>query len=878
VILVSFAGGLLCAGVVSAAGDPSSGSTPSAREGDVHYTMDYADGGQVPVPPEAISPFEPRDTTYVDEPLIELDSDWNMDVKLFSRYRYTNEFVEAWRAKYGYTPTRPVMTDAEFFTALDLDHPGLAEVKAAVAAGDLVAARTHYLSYQMQRPRAYHLKLSPLSAEAGEAAVEAADEIRADPDFPACRPGMRFSLWGLMRRFEQAYLHSGDAAYAKAWLEMFDYWYVTHRPPAQRPKMYISFIWMPYWRTLGAGGSAIHLCDSERWLAEASELGLDRDAIFNVYKSLLEHAQFLRLCNDVFMPSNWQTCQCEALVKIGTYFPSFTESHGWCEHAWLLTQEHMVRETYDDGTHCENSVGYATGVINQYRNVVRLVRKAGGQIPAEFRRKWKSMYLWAVKIVPPTGNYVPCGDNGIGADGSFVKNAIVKGALEFNDPAMKFLAECYPEDVTRTAEEQFENTTAVLGAYNRVAAQEPSYSSVLLPDAGWAMMRESWDSRARYLFFDYGWDEAWHSHPDFGTFNIWAYGKPIVTECGRGGSYEADISKRWYKQTIAHNTVMVDSRSMRKCVDNRLEHWWTGPEYDFAGGTSDGYRWIGVLHNRRVLFVKPDYWIVTDFLPGPAYYGTSFQTSGYHEFDWLAHFQPTDLVIDEETKRIDTSHDDANVALVPLNAEDVEIRTSAGPVATTAGTVDASYISLHQEGMAFKQYQVLLLPYEGTRAPAIEIVPLPADETDRVHRQNVGYELALLDRRDVFLESGRPGEMVVFGEYEFRGDVAHIRDAGDDESSYLVLNCDHLAHNGTVLFSAPKPVAAIEFGLAEQGSARGDPTRPDRTRRDRGDLILEVVTAEDASGMRIFAPGVTLVTLNGAEHDFARAGDYVTLQ
>ena len=64
-------------------------AAPESEEADIHYTMAYADGWQRPVPPEAISPFEPKEVTYVDEPVIELDSDWNMDVKLFSKYRYT---------------------------------------------------------------------------------------------------------------------------------------------------------------------------------------------------------------------------------------------------------------------------------------------------------------------------------------------------------------------------------------------------------------------------------------------------------------------------------------------------------------------------------------------------------------------------------------------------------------------------------------------------------------------------------------------------------------------------------------------------------------------------------------------------------------------
>ncbi len=832
------------------------GADRVAESPEAHYTMDYIDGGQVPVPPEAISPFEQKDVTYVSEPILELDSDWNMDVKLFSKYRYTNEFVEKWRAKYGYTPTLPVMTPEEFFAAIDLDRPGLEEVKTAVSRADWSAARDAWLAYQATRERPWHLKARRPTEEAGRAAVKTADEILADPSFPACRPGTRFSLWGLMRPLETAYLHTGDAKYARGWLTMFTHWYETYRPPAQRPKMYISFAWMPYWRTLAAGSSARTLCESERWLAEAE--GLDPDSVFKVYQSILEHARYLRLVNDVYLPSNWQTAQCLGLMKIGTYFPAFRRAPAWREHAWRLACDHMVRETFDDGTHCENSVGYAVGVIDLYRDTVRLARSAGMPFSEEARKRWRSMYFWAAKILPPTGSYVPCGDNGIGAEGSLVKRAIIPGALEFPDPVLKYFASRYPEEVRRTAEEEFENTAEVLAAYDEVVPEEPPFTSVLLPDTGWAVMRESFDTRSGYLFLDYGRDEAWHSHPDFGSFNLWAFGRPLVVECGRTGPYEADVSKRWYKQTIAHNTVMVDARSMRKCVDNRLNRWWSGGAYDFADATSDGYRWIGVLHHRRVLFVKPDYFLITDFLPGPAFYGTSFQTSGYHEFDWLAHFQPTRLEIDAETKRIDTRNDDANVALVPLNAGEIEVRESVGPTSTPEGAAEAPYVSLHREGMAFVQFQVLLLPYEGGERPGIGVTALQADETDRVHRKNVGYEIALLGRKDVLLEAADPRKIAAYGDWEFRGAFAHVRDAGSREARFFLVEADRLARGGVLLFSSPDPVGAVEFAVT--------------------DGVLEVETNSDVEGVKVYAPGVTRVTVGGREHGFAREDDLVVLE
>ena len=296
----------------------------------------------------------------------------------------------------------------------------------------------------------------------------------ADPKFPACIPGKNFSSFRLSGYLEHAYLYTKHVKYANAWLEMFNFWYETKRPPAQRLKAYIGFIFVPNWSTLAAGGSALSLCESEHWLAHAEEL--DKDKTFNIYKSILEHAQFLYINNDVFMPANWQTHQCEALIKIGAYFPSFKQFQHLPEHIWKLMQEHMANETYDDGTHCENSVNYAIGVIRQNRDVVRFVRKLGLEIPNGFLRKWKSMYMHGTKIITPTHNCVPVGDGGIGPDGYLVKSLIIPGALEFADPTMKYFSEQYPDDVKKFAKEQFENTAEVLAAYNEVKAEKPSFT------------------------------------------------------------------------------------------------------------------------------------------------------------------------------------------------------------------------------------------------------------------------------------------------------------------------------------------------------------------------------------------------------------------
>ena len=235
-----------------------------------------------------------------------------------------------------------------------------------VAEGDFIKARNKFLSYQKERPRPYPLKPVCISKETGENAIKEADKIMANLKFPVCDDYVKTH----MANIENAYLYTQDKKYAKAWLEMLNYFYVNHRPPAQRPKMYICFRWEPNWSPLGVGHSVNHLCESENWIVQAGELELDKDRLFYVYKSILEQAQYLYLQNDVFLPANWQVTQCNALIKVGTYFPSFNKAQFLRDHAWNLMQEHMATEIFDDGTHCEVTVNYALAVDRDTREAV----------------------------------------------------------------------------------------------------------------------------------------------------------------------------------------------------------------------------------------------------------------------------------------------------------------------------------------------------------------------------------------------------------------------------------------------------------------------------------------------------------------------------
>ena len=166
--------------------------------------------------------------------------------------------------------------------------------------------------------------------------------------------------------------------------------------------------------------------------------------------------------------------------------------------------------------------------------------------------------------------------------------------------------------------------------------------------------------------------------------------------------------------------------------------------------------------------------------------------------------------------------------------------------------------------MPFVQYQVLLLPYQGKEAPTVQIKHLESDKVDRVHRQNIAYKLTLLDREDIFIESGNAKKKISCDQYKFRGKLAHIKNAGKSEAHYLLIETDYLSANGQVFFSAPRAIKAIEFTVKKLSA--------------EDDFLLEIVTKDDVSGIKIYAPMVKKVTVNNTKHDFKREGNHVILK
>jgi len=208
----------------------------------------------------------------------------------------------------------------------------------------------------------------------------------------------------------------------------------------------------------------------------------------------------------------------------------------------------------------------------------------------------------------------------------------------------------------------------------------PDYTSVAFPYAGQYVMRSGWNGDDRYLLFESGPYGIGHQHEDKLSMFLYGFARVLLTEAG---TYPYDRSKyrRYVLGTWAHNTILVDSqqqhrRGLRETyeTDAPLDNLWIhNAVFDAADGVyQSGYgpnRDVRVRHQRTVVFVRPDYWVVVDRL----------HAEGEHGYDILWHLNAHAAASDPRTLAAwGTDRQVANLMVTPASAEGLQLEIVVG--------------------------------------------------------------------------------------------------------------------------------------------------------------------------------------------------------
>jgi hypothetical protein len=139
---------------------------------------------------------------------------------------------------------------------------------------------------------------------------------------------------------------------------------------------------------------------------------------------------------------------------------------------------------------------------------------------------------------------------------------------------------------------------------------------------------------------------------------VYAYGRVHVVDPGNY-PYDSSQWRAYVLSTRAHNTVMVDGLEQNQrgkpreeyVVSEPLPHTWISEKhFDYVSASYDlGYgpeRDTTVTHTRSILFVKPDFWIVTDFLKA--------SDENVHTYDAMFHLDADGAALVQDGRGVET--------------------------------------------------------------------------------------------------------------------------------------------------------------------------------------------------------------------------------
>ena len=508
----------------------------------------------------------------------------------------------------------------EVFSLLDLDRPGLEEVKARCGKKQWKKASKALLAY-------YRTREGIVIPGQDEREASEKDRLWADDALKHTFHVLETPVWNYGRNINWEYwpvkdiemrvqLHrqgwwtslgkvyctTGKGKYAREYVREFRDW-VKKNP-------YKSFgidqqgtvssgtidVDSPNecfaWRPLEVG---IRLL---RWCRQFS-LFLDSGAF--TPKFLLEflrayHQNASALMQNFSPAGNHLIHQSSGILRAGICFPEFKDAESWVRAGVDNLTREITRQSYPDGCHFELDPGYHIGFVESYDDAIQVALDNGRRdlFPPECLEQLVRMTAYYLDYCYPDGTH-PC----------------FSDARRHDDLAGRELL----EDVGRYSDSPAARQVLWFATDGK-EGEAPAYKSSGHPDTGFYCFRDGWQDARIIMPVKATERGMWHAQPDFGTFELWAYGKVLMPDAGAytySGDEEIERQRAYFKATARHNALTLDDRNYI-APRPKVTAW--DPEAGRLAIVHEAYE--GLTRRRTVSFIKEKSFVVVDEVSGPA--------------------------------------------------------------------------------------------------------------------------------------------------------------------------------------------------------------------------------------------------------------------
>ncbi len=519
--------------------------------------------------------------------------------------------------------------------------------------------------------------------------------------------------------------------------------------------------------------------------------------------------------------ANWKMTEARGLYKTSIYFPEFTTSSSWQSLA-LDRIESLFDLLYNsDMSYAEATTAYGAGTLTKFLYVKLFASLNGVEMSEEFDAKLNEAAKFHMINIYPDAYDINFGDSNY---------------KDLSDITMAF-AEVYPEH----PEYLYFSTRGQEGT-------PPDYTSVFYPVGQYAAMRSEWNPNETVYMAFQNYISDGHGHPDLLQTVVYAYGTPLIIDPGKYSYDKNNAEGQWLSTTtIAHNTMVVDGKSMTRSTTKSTDIWESNRKFDFIRGSHQGYSSLGVVPTRSVLFVKPGYFIVTDFL----------NSTSEHTYTQPWHFMPGNNVsVDKTTKIAQTNFDKtANIKIVPLDKNLTE--SIEDGLVYTGSLIDTEYLTYSKSGSAVSFNTVLMPMKKGEDIPVTTEVIDVSSENDT---NASAMKITLDDSNGYYYISHSLNQERTFGNYTFDGTMAFVdTDKNNSLKSVSMVDGSVFREGEATLIHSSKTIPSISV------------TYNETTLDIEGEGL--VPSSNKNRAIAIYAPNASSVTLNGESVSFTASED-----
>jgi hypothetical protein len=355
---------------------------------------------------------------------------------------------------------------------------------------------------------------------------------------------------------------------------------------------------------------------------------LTRDLFRDITISVYEQLNFIQKYRSSYSSANNHLIgEAAGLAIAGQFFSWLPKSIEFRNLGYAILENEIGTQIYPDGISKEQSIHYLTFVLDLSLLSWRLAALNQLPVPDIWFQRFRAACNFLHHIVDNKGNLPNTGDSD---DAILVPlnhtekekdppSFLVSAAVILKDPSLKTPTTCWDE-----------KNQWILGrdgnkTYDSLPTNSSAPQSSLFDQGGYCVMR----TPETVIVFDCGplgyLSTAAHGHADALHLTVSRGGIPLLIDSGTYAYQEGGRWRNYFRSTVSHNTIIIDGGDQSEILGTflwgrkanaQLLKWDTQTEYDIAVGEHDGYHGVGVMHRRSVVFLKPDWIFVSDWISG----------------------------------------------------------------------------------------------------------------------------------------------------------------------------------------------------------------------------------------------------------------------